>query len=307
MSPVTPVNPNGPNAEDTNDMAALSAVVTPWTGGQKYDAEFLAVALDRQAGQSLRNAKLSILIVSGLRPDNGASYFAPGDIRVDGAAGSFGIEIGGGAAHTGGAGVAHQTETSPGYTYGLTYGAGGCIGCTASSTANAAITAGSIRKDATWKFDPLSDAAHGGAYGGAYDDDSSHAHPTNLALYPFEDDDRNQIDHAAAGTDVTPADMKFWYTADELMDSPGVKSVHSVIEMSFSADPFVVTDAFGNDILQFSIAWGPGCNNDVLQFDAFVSDGGPRLLITATEPASWLAFLGGLAFARRLRRRKKPA
>jgi hypothetical protein len=302
MSPVQPGNPNGPNAEDTNDTAAISAIVTPWTGGQKYDAEFLAVALDRQAGQSLRNAKLSILIVSGLRPDNGAAYFAPGDLRVDGLAGSFGIEIGGGAAHTGGADVAHQTEASPGYTYTLTYG-GGCIGCTSASVADPAIKAGSIRKDPTWKFDPLSDAAHGGANGGTYDDTSSHAHPTNLVLYPFENDDRNQIDHANAGTDVTPSDMKFWYTADELMDSPGVKSVHSVIEMSFSAEPFVVTDAEGNDVLQFSVAWGPGCNNDVLQLDAYVTDT-PR---TAAEPASSLAFLGGLALLRRLRRRKAVA
>ena len=268
MKPTQPGNANGPNAEDTNDQAGTNAVVTPWGGGQKYDAEFLAVALDRPATGSLRNATISILIVSGLRPDNGATLFGPGDIRIDGLTGHFGIEVGGGAGHTGGADVAHQTEAGNGWTYALSYGQSGCIGCTTGSTGDGAVKAGSIWKDPTWLMDPLASAANGGANGGAYDD--PHGHPDNLLLYPFEDDDRNQIDHAHAGTDVTPAGTKYWYTADELMDSAGVKSLHSVIEISMLADPFVVTDGNGNESLSFSVSWGPGCNNDVLALDAAV-------------------------------------
>jgi hypothetical protein len=308
MSPTTPGNPNGPNAEDTDDRAALSTVVTPWTGGQKYDAEFMAVALDRPVGASLREATISILVVSGLRPDNGSAYFAPGDIRIDGLAGSFGIEVGGGAAHTGGAAVAQQTEASDGWTYDLSRGEGGCIACTLASTPTTAATAGSIWKDPTWLMDPLASAANGGVSGGAHDDPTGH--PTDLVLYPFEDDDRNQIDHANPGQNVTPGGMKYRYTADELMDSPGVKSVHSAIEMSFSADPFVVTDENGHDVLLFSVTWGPGCNNDVLRFDASVIELGQLPTATAPEPPAFAALAGmmaglGLPLLRRRRAARK--
>jgi len=301
MSPVTPGNPLGPNAEDTNDRAANGGIVTPWEGGQKYDAEFMAVALSTPLNGDLKHSNLSILIVSGLRPDNGATYFGPGDIRVNGLAGSFGIETGGGVGHTGGVDVAHQTQASDGYTYTLTYG-GGCIGCTSGTTADSAVKAGSIRQNPGWINDPLASAANGGASGGAYDDPNGH--PDDLNLYPFEDDDRSQIDHAHAGTDVTPADMQFYYTADELMDGANNKSVHSVIELSFAAEPFVVTDASGNQTLSFSIDWGPGCNNDVLEVDAYAYQ--PHQWVS--EPPFAIGFAGSLlAVGFPLQRRRRAA
>ena len=77
-------------AEDQDDTAGGGGYLGPYYGGQDYDAEFL--------GASLSGGKtLSILVVSGQRPDNGLSNYSPGDIRISTSVGVFGIEVGGNA------------------------------------------------------------------------------------------------------------------------------------------------------------------------------------------------------------------
>lgn len=75
--------------EDTNDNSN-GYQVTPHSGGQDYDVEFLGMA--RQANNLLFG------IATGQRPDNGASLYSPGDLflKVNGV--QYVIEMGGGVA-----------------------------------------------------------------------------------------------------------------------------------------------------------------------------------------------------------------
>lgn len=100
--------------EDTNDNDA-SGLVGPQYGGQDYDVEFLAAA--RGAGANV--GRLFVGIASGLRPDNGASHYGPGDLflKVNGV--GYVIEMGGGAGHTGGAALGAQTQGQAGSFYNL--------------------------------------------------------------------------------------------------------------------------------------------------------------------------------------------
>lgn len=68
------------NYEDDTDNT-----LGPHTGGQDYDGEFLGVGYS--------GAYLAVAIVTGQRPDNGFSSFAPGDLRIETSLGSFGIEL----------------------------------------------------------------------------------------------------------------------------------------------------------------------------------------------------------------------
>ncbi|MGH8672023.1 MAG: PEP-CTERM sorting domain-containing protein, partial [Burkholderiales bacterium] len=101
--------------EDTNDNAGLfdsnGGFVGPEYGGQKYDVEFLGAA--QNAG------KLFIGIASGLRPDNGANLYGPGDLFLTANGVAYVIEMGGGAGHTGGAALSAQTQGAAGSFYTL--------------------------------------------------------------------------------------------------------------------------------------------------------------------------------------------
>ena len=77
----------GFHVDDQNDKAGLDGYVGPAYGGQKYDAEFMAVAQE--------NGRIYMIIVTGQRPDNGFSYFEPGDIRIEANGQIFGIEVSG--------------------------------------------------------------------------------------------------------------------------------------------------------------------------------------------------------------------
>ncbi len=92
--------------EDINDRAGHAVYVSPNYGGQDYDFEFLAAAV-------IGN-RLAISIASGIRPDNGAAFFAPGDILIKVPTSAnpavnrmYAIEVGGGVpgATGGGAGA----------------------------------------------------------------------------------------------------------------------------------------------------------------------------------------------------------
>ena len=133
-----PLNPMWA-CEDTNDNAGLfdanGGFVGPEYGGQKYDVEFLGAA--QYAG------KLFIGIASGLRPDNGADLYAPGDLflKINGI--DYVVEMGGGAGHTGGAALGPQTQGAAGSYYTLDGN-----GYTVSQTALPNQVVGSI-----WRYD----------------------------------------------------------------------------------------------------------------------------------------------------------
>lgn len=147
-------------AEDTNDLDNNYQVGPDW-GGQNYDAEFLAVASD--------GTNLFMAIVSGQRPDNGATLYAPGDIRIETNAGVFGIEVGGGAYGPGDSGN-HIEESDAGTTYALSGN-----GYTDSVNFSILQLAGSVWQDATWQLDPIGPGFEavqqitGGTYAGLAD------------------------------------------------------------------------------------------------------------------------------------------
>ncbi|HSW44452.1 MAG TPA: hypothetical protein VLM89_02665 [Phycisphaerae bacterium] len=126
--------------EDQDDFSGHGFFLGPNYGGQDYDAEFLGVAY--------KSGKLYVAILTGQRPDNGLTYFGPGDIRIETSGGVYGVEVGGGPG--GGPGTA-ITEGAPGSTYQLKSN-----GETQShSVANASQTAGSMWKNVNWIMDPI--------------------------------------------------------------------------------------------------------------------------------------------------------
>lgn len=209
--------------EDQNDNAGLGGYLGPNYGGQAYDVEYMAVAVQTPLSGSLADSTIYIAVSSGLRPDNGFSNFGPGDFYIQAAGKVFGIEAGGGAGHTGGPDSAAQTAGDAGSTYALASN-GHTTGHSENSGALADQTVGSIWEGGDWIMDPISPAT-----------------PVQL---------KTDI----SGTKVGDVDS-FVYTADTLTDQ------HSYIELAMSAAPFIDTD--GN--LVFSVHWGPGCGNDVLE------------------------------------------
>lgn len=121
--------------EDSDDHAGDSGYVGPAWGGQNYDAEALAVAV--------QGSDLFVVIVSGQRPDNGLADYAPGDLQIITSGGVYGVEVGGGAG--GGAGTA-IVEGAPGTTYTLD-GNGYTVSANAADPAQ---LAGSIWFNPTW-------------------------------------------------------------------------------------------------------------------------------------------------------------
>ena len=132
--------------EDQNDNAGDGGFLGPNQGGQNYDAEFLGVAL--------QNTTLFIAIVTGQRPDNGATRYSPGDIMLTINNNLYGIEVGGGVG--GGAGAA-ITEGAAGSTYNVNSN-GFTNGTTPLLATAAAQTAGSVWIGADWINDPIAPA-----------------------------------------------------------------------------------------------------------------------------------------------------
>lgn len=126
--------------EDSDDLAGDGGFVGPNLGGQNYDAEVMAAAI--------QGSDLYIVIVSGQRPDNGLARYAPGDLRIITSGGDYGIEVGGGAG--GGAG-----GTLLGGESGSTYTLNSNGFTIAHNVANAAQTAGSVWYNPNWIFDPI--------------------------------------------------------------------------------------------------------------------------------------------------------
>jgi hypothetical protein len=126
--------------EDSDDLAGDGGYVGPNQGGQNYDGEVLAAAV--------QGSDLYIIIVSGQRPDNGLARFGPGDLRIMTNSSDYGVEIGGGAGGgpgtmlVGGESGSTYTLDSNGFTI-------------AHNVAALAQTAGSVWQNPTWIFDPI--------------------------------------------------------------------------------------------------------------------------------------------------------
>ena len=121
---------------------------------------------------AIQGNTLFFAIATGQRPDNGSSWFGPGDLQIQTSSGlTYGVEFGGGA---GGAAGGAITEGANGSTYTLN-----SSGATTRHTADAANVAGSVWQDPAWILDPI---------------------------VPQEE---VQIDHAAAGTFAGMADYHF--------------------------------------------------------------------------------------------------
>lgn len=204
--------------EDTSDFHGDSGYVGPNYGGQNYDVEYMAA--------QVHGTRVYLLMVSGLRPDNGLKRFGPGDIRVRNGSGTiYGIEIGGGV---GGGDGSMLIEGQKGSTYKLRNN-----GYTIShADADAAQTTGSIWKDVTWVQDPIN--------------------PKTPVQF--------EIDANSERLDINGAysPVEYRYTRDTQTDE------HSVIEMSFDLRTFIdighngLLDiewgpSCGNDVLHVTI------------------------------------------------------
>lgn len=136
-----------PHLEDQNDNAGHGAFLGPNYGGQDYDAEYMAVAITVPGSGKLTEATIHIAISTGVRPDNGFSYFGPGDIRIEANGTRYGIEVGGGPG--GGSGLLLE-EGAAGSTYDLNGS-----GYTTGHTSLASQKTGEIYKNAAWIDDPI--------------------------------------------------------------------------------------------------------------------------------------------------------
>jgi hypothetical protein len=209
--------------EDQHDLAGHSTYLEPNYGGQDYDAEFMGVVIN--------GTQLSIAIVTGQRPDNGLTFFGPGDIRIQTSQGVFAVEVGGGMG--GGSGTA-IVEGALGTTYrlnssGETKGVltsdgtsvGDLTGPNPQLAANAMQTAGSIWKDPQWILDPIVPQG-----------------PTQMQF--------------VGGTRIGDAD--YIYTRNSSTNQ------HSVIELTLNAA------LLGGGTIE-SVFWRPSCGNDELNVD----------------------------------------
>jgi hypothetical protein len=248
------------SVEDGNDVSnnyGNAPQLSPYFGGQNFDAEFMGVAQD--------NGKLYVAIASGQRPDNGYSYFEPGDLKMvvnsagGPANGTYGVELGGGSGHGGYGNTAAITTTGgKGSTYRL-YSSGKVRSVYSLSGQ----TIGSI-----WKNAQFLDGING--------------------------TEATQIDQNHHGSSAGTLSAIY-----ETQDSSG--NQHSIIELEFdlaallgSSDPSVWA-AYTMDF-----TWGPSCGNDLVLSGVQLAAGD----IPTPEPAALTILLFGIGAAARMRRRR---
>jgi len=204
--------------DDLAGNAGNGVFLGPNFGGQNYDAEFLGVGSDA--------TKLYIVIVTGQRPDNGATNFSPGDIRIVTSTAVFGIEVGGG----GTAGKTFAINNSTGYTdtsYNGTLNGSSFTGGVATDTTSH--LAGTLWKNGNWTSDPLSSGPPVGEHGAPNFDGNE---PVQLQF---------------TGGIAAGAATSFIYNT-------AAGTEHAVIELAIDLNLF-------SGIIN-QIQWAPGCGND---------------------------------------------
>jgi hypothetical protein len=265
--------------EDTPGNTGHSTALGPNSGGQDYDSEFIGVGID--AG------RLVIVIVTGQRPDNGAAYYSPGDIRIETSGGIYGVEVGGGRGGVNYSSIGNQFDggdagsyfklTSSGYTNVNADSGGYTNGAKFDSTSH---VAGSIwlTDDNDWKQDPIPGGS-GPAQG-----------PPNYAGNEYV---QLQFD---GGTYVDDA-LSYVYRFTNGTEGPGAVNLgqHAVIELAIDLKVF---NGASIDLVQ----WAPSCGNDFV----WVTPG--IITITETpEPSTLVLGLLGTCGVAGLRWRRRRA
>ena len=209
--------------EDTDDNASTSGLVGPQSGGQNYDVEFLGMS----RGTGANSNTLFVGIASGLRPDNGATLYAPGDmfLTVNGVA--YVIEMGGGAGHpTGDPALGPQTQGAAGSYYTLNGS-----GYTSSVASLATQTVGSI-----WR---VADGI---------------TSQTSWATQPTQ--------WQKSGSAVSLGTATVYSTLDSLTGTGDTgQNQHAVIEVAIDMGLF---PAVSGPVTIDTLRWDPACFNDVL-------------------------------------------
>lgn len=208
-------------------------------------------------GVVVQGSKISLAIVTGQRPSNGLSKFSPGDIRIQTSIGSFGIEVGGVPVTDT---VTTVTEGDLGVTFQMN---------SDGSTRGAKDSGSGLYGSPTTAFAaPQFNQVAGSIW-----------HNPVWLQNPLSPTMDVQI-LSVSGTPFGMAD--FVYT----LNSQTAK--HSIIELVF--------DFQGMGEVQ-SIAWSPGCGNDIVEVE--LPPG-----VHAPEPASlavWAGLLMGVFCWRRRR------
>lgn len=249
--------------EDSKDRAGDDGILGPNQGGQNYDAEFLGVGVEGKF--------LKIAILTGQRPDNGVTKFAPGDIRIVTADGVYGIEVGGGV-YSGTASAGQITEGMQGTTF-LTNTSGTTIAYLNSDNAanhgsasdlnqlrphREDQTAGSVWRNPNWRTDIVADQF-----------------PNVPGVGTI--DVQMQFSGGAEGERLSH------WTADSYLNyiyKWDANSQHAVIEISLYLGFFGTRD--DPNLIQ-EISWSPVCGNDEVWLTG--------LNIVATPEPSSLALL----------------
>ncbi len=249
VAPVTgAVNPF---IEDSNDGNGTGSYVGPVQGGQRFDSEFLAVAVKQGTTPGIAGATIYIAYMSGHTTSNPANEFGPGDIFITPVTGTtptaqksttYAIETG--SLTNSGSGT-YFTLDGNGYTTGAHTAqttVGGIYLVDATSASSATSNDGSTNpNDVINTVFPTT--AHGGIN----------------AAYPI------QISGSVDGSDLKA--ISSYATA--------VDGDHQIIELSFAAsllDDYLkhadgsayLPGDTGEAFLEFSVYTGPDCGNDVV-------------------------------------------
>ncbi len=247
VAPVTgAVNPF---IEDSNDNNGTGSNVGPVQGGQRYDSEFLAVAVKQGTTPGIAGATIYIAYMSGHTTANPANEFGPGDIFITPIVDStaqksttYAVETG--SLTAAGTAGTYFTLNGSGYT-------------TAAHTAQTTV-GGIYLVDATnAQTNPTTDGGTGNPNDVIDTLFPSTAHGGVDAQYPI------QISGSVDGSDLQA--MSDYATA--------VDGDHQIIELAFSASvlaPYMTNldgtpySGTGEAYLQFSVYTGPDCGNDVV-------------------------------------------
>jgi hypothetical protein len=260
-------------------------VLAPDGGGQPYDAEFLGVGFD--------DDYLYIAIVSGQRPNNGATNYSPGDIHIETASGAvYGIEVGG---DYGGAAGSEINAGDLGSTYaiksdGHTVSPDGILrsdGTGGATTTKAWNGSSVVTTNLTYNTAQVAGALF------LTDPD-----PSLTTTSPNAPSTQNRWLYDPIGTASTYSPVQLQTSGDSLglADYSFIQSYnsnHSVIELKIARIHFGPDLAFGGQLT--TVTWSASCGNDLI--DRALKVTLPDNQVTVPEPASLaLLVMGGLSF-----------